>query len=102
MSYEPERRYSRDRAHQLEIDKPFDSQPRNDRGQFWNISRSVRGAATGAGFAGGWWFAATDPFEIKDVVNGILGGDWFMLVCLVGGGLLGFIGGTLRRKGLIP
>jgi hypothetical protein len=96
MHYEPEHRYARDRAHQVEIDKPFDEQPLNDRGQFWNVSRSARGAATWAGLAGGWWFAMTDPFEIRDIVNGILGGDRFMLICLVGGGVLGFIGAVLR------
>jgi hypothetical protein len=97
MSYEPDQRYSTDRAQRLEIDKPFDEQPQSERGQFWNVSRSVYGAATGAGFAGGWWFGVTDPFEIRNVVNGVLGGDWFMLTCFVGGGLLGFIGAALRR-----
>jgi len=97
MSYEPDQRYSTDRAQRLEIDKPFDAQAPSDRGQFWNVSRSVRGAATGAGIAGGWWFGLVDPYDIKDVVNGILGGDWFMLACLVGGGLLGFIGAAVRR-----
>jgi hypothetical protein len=97
MSYEPDQRYSTDRAQRLEIDKPFEEQPHRDRGQFWNISRSVRGAAVGAGLAGGWWFGIVDPYDVKDVVNGFLGGDWFMLVCLVGGGLLGFIGAALRR-----
>jgi len=63
MSYEPDQRYAKDRAHRNEIDRPFDEQPHSDRGRFWNISRSVRGAATGAGLAGGWWFAVIDPFD---------------------------------------
>ena len=96
MSYEPEHRYARDRAHQREIDKPFEEQPGNDRGQFWNISRSVRGAAMGAGFASGWWFGVIDPYDLKDTVNGFLGGDWFVAICLLGGGVLGFIGASLK------
>ena len=57
----------------------------------------VRGAATGAGFAGGWWFAVVDPYELKEIVNGFLGGDWFAPICFFAGGVLGFIGASLRK-----
>ena len=97
MSYEPDQRYSEDRAQRLAIDKPFEEQPPSDRGQFWNISRSVRGAATGAGLAGGWWFAVVDPYELKVIVNSFLGGDWFAPICVLVGGAMGFIGASLRR-----
>jgi len=97
MSYEPDQRYSADRAQRLEIDMPFEEQAPGDRGQFCNVSRSVRGAAVGAGLAGGWWFALDDPFDLKAVVNGATGGDWFVLICVLGGGLLGFAGACLRR-----
>ena len=90
MSYEPEHRYARDRAHQLEIDKPFDSQPQNDRGQFWSVSGS--GAATVAGLVGGWWFARIDPYELEETVNSFLRGDWFAPICVLVGGVLGFVG----------
>ena len=92
MSYEPDQRYSTDRAHRLEIDKPFDEQPPSDRGQFWNVSRSASGVATVAGLIGGWWFARMDPLELREFVNGVIGEDWFTRICVVGGGVLGFIG----------
>jgi len=98
VAYEPEQRYAKDREHRNEIDRPFDSQQHSDRGQFWNVSRSVRGAATGTGLASGWWFAITDPFDLKDVLNGALGGDWFAMGCVLGGGLLGFMAAPLRRR----
>jgi hypothetical protein len=98
MSYEPEHRYARDRAHQLEIDKPFDEQPRNDRGQFWNVSRSASGVATIVGLIAGWLFGVTVPSELRDIVNGFVGGDWFMKLCVVGGGVVGFIGAILGTE----
>jgi hypothetical protein len=58
----------------------------------------VRGAATGAGLAGGWWFAAIDPYDLKETVNSFLGGDWFGPICFLAGGVLGFIGASLRRE----
>jgi hypothetical protein len=90
MSYEPDQRYSTDRAHRLEIDKPFDEQPRSDRGQFWSVSGS--GAAIVAGLVSGWWFARFDPYELEEVVNSFLGVDWFAPICVVVGGVLGFVG----------
>src|SRR5262245_34662873 len=98
MSYEPDQRYSTDRAHRIEIDKPFDEQPQSERGRFWSISGT--GAATVAGLLGGWWFAHTDAYELGQVVNGFLGDDWFAPVCVLAGGVLGFAGayGPLIRK----
>jgi hypothetical protein len=99
MSYEPDQRYSTDRAQRNEIDTAFEAQPPSDRGQFWNVSRSVRGAAVGAGLAGGGWFAALDPYDLKQSVNSFTGTDWmFPLACLLGGAVLGFIGASLRRR----
>lgn len=99
MAYEPDHRYSADRAQRNEIDKPFDEQPFTDRGQFWNVSRSVRGAAVGAGLFGGWWFYAVDPYELQDAVDRATSTSWlFPVACVLGGAILGFIGASLRRR----
>jgi hypothetical protein len=97
--YEPDQRLPPDRKQSIETDDPLDAPPLEERGQFWNIDRTVYGAAIGAGLAGGWWFRVFDPYDLKEFVEEFTGTTWaFTWGCLLGGAIVALIGVSLRRR----
>ena len=99
MFYEPDRGRSVDSKQPTQIGDPLDSPPLEERGQFWNIDRTVYGAAAGAGLAGGWWFQVTDPYELRELVDRFTGtSSAFPLGCILGGAALAMIVAALRRS----
>ena len=99
MFYEPDRRFSAGREQTREPHDPLDAPPPEERGQFWNLDRTVYGAACGAGLFGGWWFQAIDPYDLRELVDGFTRTSWvFPLGCTVGGAIVAMIGAFLQRR----
>lgn len=99
MFYEPDQRLPPDRNQPFEADDPLDAPPLEERGQFWNIDRTVYGAAAGAGLAGGWWFQVVDPYDLRELVDEFTGTGWaFPVACILGGAALALIAAALRRS----
>ncbi|HWA46891.1 MAG TPA: hypothetical protein VG742_01390 [Dongiaceae bacterium] len=99
MFYEPDRRLSVDREQTGGPRDPLDAPPPEERGQFWNVNRTVYGAALGAGLASGWWFGVVDPFDLEELVDQFTGTSWaFPLGCILGGAIVALIGASLRRR----
>lgn len=99
MFYEPDHRHSIDRKQPVETDDPLDAPPLEERGQFWNIERTVYGAAAGAGLTGGWWFQVVDPYDLRELVETFTGTTWaFRWGCILGGAVVAVVAAALRRR----
>jgi hypothetical protein len=97
--YEPDRRVSSGQEQTGGPRDPLDAPPPEERGQFWNVDRTVYGAALGAGLAGGWWFGTIDPYDLRELVDGFTKTSWaFPLGCILGGAIVALIGASLRRR----
>ena len=104
MTYEPDNRYSSNRAERNEIDTPFGEQPASDRGQFWNVDRHVRGKWTGAGATVGLFAAIVAMlsgagWERDSAAMGHAGSMIIYLATgVVAGGFAGLLAAMIRRQ----
>jgi hypothetical protein len=104
MTYDPDRRY----AHDLEardFAKALPEDVAEQRGQFWNVDRSMRGRWTGAGAALG--FAIIRALYDSDVLNVLrplpgMNMTWSLIsthaFSIVAGGVLGYLAASIVRR----
>lgn len=109
MTYDPDRRYAHD-LEALPIARPLPEQVASERGQFWNVERSIRGRWTGTG--AGIGFAVTHAlyeYDVLNVVRSILGMNliWSLILAyvfgLAAGAALGYFAASMAdriRRGL--
>src|SRR5262245_59402555 len=99
MFYEPDRRLSAGQERTGEPRDPLDAPPPEERGQFWNVDRTIYGAAVGAGLTGGWWFQVIDPYDLKEIVDELTGTTWaFRWGCILGGVIVAVVAAYWRRS----
>ena len=109
MTYDPDRRYGHD-LEGLPAARPLPEDVAQERGQFWNVERNIRGRWTFAGVALG--FAVVRMLyegDVLNVIRPVLGMNlvWSLVsthaFSLVAGGVLGFLAASIVdriRRGL--
>ena len=104
MTYDPDSRYAQN-LEALRMARTLPEDVAQERGQFWNVDRSIRGRWTGAGVALG--FAVVQSLYGQDVLNvmrPILGMNliWSLISTyvfgLVAGGALGYLVASIFQR----